>query len=109
MSLGFLFFRTLMSKVGLGVKYACVHWPFEAYGSYISIQVFVLVTWAGNIVLFSSLEHVCMSVYAQVGVVVSQAVTICASLTLWSGKALRPAAHSALCWNPGKTVCLTQQ
>lgn len=86
----------------------CVHWPLEAYGSYISIQVFVLVTWAGNVVLFSSLEPVCMSVCAQVDVVVSQVVTICASPTLWSGKALHPAAHIALCWNPGRTVCLTR-
>lgn len=50
---------------------------------------------------------VCVCVCLCLHVVVSLVITICVSLTVWSGKAPRPPARSVLCWNPGSTVCLT--
>lgn len=47
--------------------------------------------------------HLCVCV-----VVVRLVITVCVSLTVLTGKALRLSGRSALCWNPGSTVCLTR-
>ena len=75
----------------------------------------ILLSWSHNNVFFSVSACVylcvcvCVCVSVCVHVVVSLVITICVSLTVWSGTAPRPAAYSALCWNPGSTVCLTLQ
>lgn len=66
----------------------------------------------GHTVLCSFLYlyvFVCVSACRCVDVVVSLLITICFSLTVWSGKAPRPAAHNTLFWSPGSTVCLAPQ
>lgn len=68
----------------------------------------ILLSWSHNNVFFSVSVCVCLCVSC-VHVVVSLVITICVSLTVWSGTAPRPAAYTALCWNPGSTVCLTLQ
>lgn len=64
----------------------------------------ILSSWSHSIFFFQ-LVSVCVSLCVRVfvtsiDVVVSLVITICVSLTVWSGKAHHPAAHSALCWNP---------
>lgn len=112
----------LKSKVVSGIQCVCKCVGIRVWvrGVCMAITLYVFLLrgqgsafcYPGHTVLSSFLYLylcVCVSACTCVDVVVSLLITICFSLTVWSGKAPRPAAHNTLFWSPGSTVCLAPQ